>query len=109
MPETVFTISGPPVEFMGGFGAPDPNEQDMACADHVKPLVITSAAAGLGGVGAGLFGVYKAGQRKTGTALLSFAAAIGLWMFGGKLLRGALIGFETCRGAPIGPPGPGAP
>lgn len=108
MPETVFTISGP--SMMGDpFGAPDPNEQDMACAEHVKPLVITSAVAGLGGVGAGLYGVYKVGQRRTGAAMLSFAAAVGLWVFGGKLLRGALIGFESCRGGPVGPAGPGAP
>lgn len=107
MPETVFTISGAdePVH-MYGLGA-EPDQQDLVCAEHIKPLVVTSAIAGMGGVGAGLFGVYKAGQRKTGTALLSFAAAVGLWVFGGKLLRGALIGFESCRGGP--PPGPGAP
>lgn len=110
MPETVFTISGPSTSYMDGTtymdGAVDPNEQDMVCADHVKPLVLTSAVAGLGGVGAGLFGVYKVGQRRTGAALLSFAAAAGLWVFGGRLMRAALIGFESCRG---GPPGPGMP
>lgn len=99
--ETVFTISGAQ-DYMAGA---EPDEQDLECAQHVKPLVLTSAVAGLGGVGAGLFGVYKAGQRKTGTALLSFAAAIGLWAFGGRLLRGALVGFESCRGGPVGPPG----
>lgn len=101
MPETVFTISGPPVEFMGGpFGAPDPNEQDLECAAHVRPLVLTSAAAGLGGIGVGLYGVYKAGQRRTGVALLSFAAAAGMWVLGGRLMQAALIGFESCRGGP---------
>lgn len=98
--ETVFTISGAEDSYMG----PAPvDEQDLECAQHVKPLVLTSAAAGLGGIGAGLFGVYKAGQRKTFPALLSFAAAAGLWIFGGRLLRGALVGFESCRGGPIPP------
>lgn len=99
MPETVFTISGPPVEFMGA-AAPHLNEQDLDCAYEVKPLVITSAVAGIGGVTAGLFGVYKAGQRRTGAALLSFAAAAGLWVLGGRLMRSAIIGFESCRGGP---------
>ena len=104
MPETVFTISGAQpqqaVELLGGFDAPDPNEQDLECAQHVKPLVLTSAVAGLGGVAAGLFGVYKAGQRRTGSALLSFAAAGAMWVVGSRLMKAALIGFESCRGGP---------
>ena|SRR5215469_9654634 len=112
--ETVFTISGatatpapaapegPLVTFLGD--PVEPNEQDLTCAEHVKPLVVTSVIAGLGGIGTGLFGVYKAGQRKTMTSLLSFGMTMGLWWFGGKLMRAALVGFETCRGEPR--PGP---
>lgn len=103
--ETVFTISGAmaePVD-MYGFGEGEPpvaaSEQDMACAMHVKPLVVTSVISGMAGIGTGLFGIYKAGQKKTGVSLLSFAATIGLWWFGGKLMNSALVGFRTCRGS----------
>jgi hypothetical protein len=108
MPETVFTISGPSVEYgdpmMYGPGDPPTlDEKDLACAMHVKPLVVTSVIAGMAGIGTGLFGVYKAGQRRTGVSLLSFATTVGLWWFGGKLMRSAMVGFQACQGSGVGP------
>lgn len=110
MPETVFTISG--VEPMYGpdlYGpdtAPTVDEKDLACAMHVKPLVVTSVISGMAGIGTGLFGVYKAGQRRTGVSLISFAATVGLWWFGGKLMRSAMVGFQACQGSSVPGVGP---
>lgn len=110
MPETVFTISGvepiygPPL--YGPDTAPTVDEKDLACAMHVKPLVVTSVISGMAGIGTGLFGVYKAGQRRTGVSLISFAATVGLWYFGGKLMRAAMIGFQACQGSSVPGVGP---
>lgn len=108
--ETVFTISGAMAEPLYGPGdvppPPTVDEKDLACAMHVKPLVVTSVISGMAGIGTGLFGVYKAGQRRTGVSLLAFGATVGLWWFGGKLMRAAMVGFQACQGSSVPGTGP---
>lgn len=102
MAETVFTISGamPAYSDLGDEMVPAavPPDHDQACAQQVMPLVGASVVCGLGGIGAGVFGVYKAGQRRTGASIFGFASAIGLWMLGSHMMRGAVQSFEACGG-----------
>lgn len=105
MAETVFTISGamPAYADLGDDAAPaapmvPAPQAEQTCAQQVMPLVGASVVCGLGGIGAGVFGVYKAGQRRTGASLFGFASAIGLWMLGSHMMRGAVQSFEACGG-----------
>lgn len=100
MAETVFTISGVTADPMYLNDAPMAPMPDAVCVDEVTPLVATSFVTGLGGVGAGLYGVYKAGQRRTGASLFGFAAALGLWALSGRMMRAALVHYQDCRTLP---------
>jgi hypothetical protein len=95
--ETVFTISGADPGDVGP-AIPPPSTGDLLCAMQVKPLVITGGMAALGGLGAGVFSIYKFGQKRVGTGFLGAAAAVGLWYFGGRLVNSALRNFQMCKG-----------
>jgi hypothetical protein len=95
--ETVFTISGADPGDVGPPLPPSP-AGDMLCAMQVKPLVITGGLATLGGLGAGVFSIYKFGQRRVGTGFVGAAAAVGLWYLGGRLVNSALKSFQVCKG-----------
>ena len=101
--ETVFTISGaefePAVNLLDSFPGATPS--DIACAQPVKPAVVAAGLSAIGGLGAGVFSIYKFGQRHNGAAVASAVTAAGLWWIGTRLMRSALIGFQACRGKPL--------
>lgn len=96
--ETVFTISGAEPYEMSGLGDAGPPPTDVMCVQPIKPLVVTAGLAAVGGLGAGVFGIYKFGQRRVGAGFGSIAAAVGLWWLGGRLMTAAAKSFQACRG-----------
>jgi len=73
--------------------------QDEECASYqLTPLRLAGVCV-LGGVGAGLTGIYKLGKGKGG-ALGAFAVSVGLWFIGNRLIVSAANTFQACRGQP---------
>lgn len=83
----VFTLSGSPVDVLDGAAYSFGRGLGDACAEHVSKLVVTAKVAKYLGVGAGLFGAYKMGQKHAGLGVFSILAGVALWVSEGQLWK----------------------
>lgn len=74
-----------------------PPAVDVACAQQVKPLLLTGAVTRISGVGVGLFGTYKLLKGKGAAGVVGLLGAGVLWFAGGALVNAAARSFESCR------------
>ncbi len=100
----IFTLSGPAYEMGDPFGNAAyelGRGFGDACAEQVSKLVITARMAKYLGAGAGLFGAYKIGQKRSGLGIAALLVGAALWFSEGKIYQHS----RTLCLPPMPPPG----